>query len=91
MAVNYVGCNPRDFRVDLRDLFYNTLRVELIGMKKESDISKEQKAEALNRERAELFRKINIQMFKDLAEKKGVTVEELISATLKTYLEKHGK
>ena|GEM_PF-4084621 len=45
----------------------------------------------LNKERAELFRKINIQMFEDLAKKRGVTLEQLLAAGIKTYLEKENK
>jgi hypothetical protein len=45
----------------------------------------------LNRERAELFKKININAFEELAKKKGVTLEQLISAGIKAYLEKEEK
>jgi hypothetical protein len=43
---------------------------------------------SLNEERIETFRNINLQMFEDLAKKKGVTLEQLLSAGIKAYLEK---
>jgi hypothetical protein len=45
----------------------------------------------LNQERAELFQKINIKMFEDLAKKRGVTLEQLLSAGIKAYLQDEEK
>ena len=45
----------------------------------------------LNKERAELFRHINLKVFEELAKRKGVTLEQLLSAGIKSYLEKEEK
>jgi hypothetical protein len=59
-------------------------------MKKESDKIKENK-NGLNKERAELFRNLNLKAFEELARKKGVTLEQLLSQGIKAYLEKEEK
>lgn len=45
----------------------------------------------LNQERAELFRNLNLKAFEELAKKKGVSLEQLLSAGIKAYLEKEEK
>ena len=60
--------------------------------KDDANTSAEKKLDArLNKERAELFRHINLKIFEDLAKKKGVTLEQLLSARIKSYLEKEEK
>ena len=43
---------------------------------------------SLNDERAELFKNINLKAFEELAKKKGVTLEQLLSQGIKAYMEK---
>ena len=45
----------------------------------------------LNKERADLFRHINLKVFEELARKKGVTLEQLLSQGVKAYMEKEGR
>ena len=45
----------------------------------------------LDKERAELFRNINLKMFEELARQKGVTLDQLLSAGMKAYMEKDDK
>ena len=60
---------------------------EVIQMKEEQ----KQPGAELNKERAELFRHINLKAFEELARKKGVTLEQLLSQGVKAYMEKEGR
>ena len=56
-----------------------------------ADNNKSQPPKSLNDERAELFRTINLKAFEELAKKKGVTLEQLLAAGMKAYMEKEEK
>ena len=60
-------------------------------MDKDNASNKKAPSGDLNKERAELFRNINLKMFEDLAKRRGITLEQLLSAGIKSYLEKEEK